>query len=80
MLKNNKETYVTVCHFFTKKILCGFSHAEGYFARRRKEGLPGVLGNKGTLANFWEQGNKIRKIIVRKHLENVWEHGNIGQF
>ena len=31
------------------------------------EGLPGVLGNKRTLANFWEQGNKIRKITVRKH-------------
>ena len=37
-------------------------------------------GNKGIWANFWEQGNKIRKITVRKHSENVWEHGNIGQF
>ena len=45
------------------------------------EGLPGgIEGNKGTLANFWEQGNKIRKITVRKHSERVWEHGNIGQF
>ena len=44
------------------------------------EGLPGVLRNKGTLANFWEQGNKIRKITVRKNSERVWEHGNIGQF
>ena len=56
------------------------------------EGLSGVLGNKGTLnwqniegnkgtlANFWEQGDKIRKITVRKHSERVWEHGNIGQF
>ena len=44
------------------------------------EGLLGVLGNKGTLANFWEQGNKIRKITVRKHSERVWKQGNIGQF
>ena len=39
-----------------------------------------MRGNKGTLANFWEQGNKTRKITVRKHSENAWEHGNIGQF
>ena len=54
------------------------------------EGLPGVLGNKGTLAKYRREqgnisqflgtGNKIRKITVRKHSENVWEHGNIGQF
>ena len=30
--------------------------------------------SKGTLANCWEQGNKIRKITVRKHSERVWEH------
>ena len=36
--------------------------------------------SKGTLANFWEQGTKFRKITVRKHSERVWEHGNIGQF
>ena len=36
--------------------------------------------SKGTLANFWEQGIKFRKITVRKHSERVWEHGNIGQF
>ena len=55
-----------------------------------KEGLPGVWGNKGTLAKYrWEQGNisqflgtreQIRKITVRKHSERVWENGNIGQF
>ena len=39
-----------------------------------------IEGNKGTLANFCEQGNNIRKITVRKHSERVWEHGNIGQF
>ena len=39
-----------------------------------------IEGNKETLAHFWEQGNKIRKITVRKHGERVWEHGNIGQF
>ena len=33
------------------------------------EGLPGVFGNKRTLAK-----------TVRKHSERVWEHGNIGQF
>ena len=58
--------------------------------KTRIEGLPGVWGtrehwqniegNKGTLANFWEQGTKFRKITVRKHSERVWEHGNIGQF
>ena len=36
--------------------------------------------SKGTLASFWEQGIKFRKITVRKHSERVWEHGNIGQF
>ena len=45
-----------------------------------REHWQNIEGNKGTLANFWEQGNKIRKITVRKHSENVWEHGNIGQF
>ena len=54
---------------------------------RLKGGFLGVLGNKGTLAKygreqgnisqFWEQGNKTRKITLRKHSENVWEHGNI---
>ena len=47
---------------------------------RTGEHWQNIEGNKGTLANFWEQGNKIRKITVRKHSENVWEHGNIGQF
>ena len=45
-----------------------------------REHWQNIEGNKGTLANFWEQGNKIRKITVRKHSERVWEHGNIGQF
>ena len=54
------------------------------------EGLPGVLGNKGTLAKYRkEQGNisqflgtgeQNSKNSVRKHSENVWEHWNIGQF
>ena len=65
------------------------------------EGLPGVLGNKGTLPKYrGEQGNvsiflgnrgtKLYKLedeniaskfIKRaKNKENVWEHGNIGQF
>ena len=45
-------------------------------------GEQGDIGkiSKGTLANFWEQGNKIGKITVRKHSERVWEHGNIGHF
>ena len=65
------------------------------------EGLPGVLGNKGTLAKYpreqgymslylgnWgtklyklEEGNIVSKFITRgTNTENVWEHGNIGQF
>ena len=47
---------------------------------RTREHWQNIEGNKGTLAKFWEQGNKIRKITVRKHSERVWEHGNIGQF
>ena len=43
-----------------------------------REHWQNIEGNKGTLANFWEQGNKIRKITIRKHSERVWEHGNIG--
>ena len=45
-----------------------------------REHWQNIEGNKGTLANVWEQGNKIRKITVRKHSERVREHGNIGQF
>ena len=52
--------------------------SQGFWGTR--EHWQNIEGNKGTLANFWEQGNKIRKITVRKHSENVWEHGNIGQF
>ena len=51
--------------------------SQGFWGTR--EHWQNIEGNKGTLANFWEQGNKIRKITVRKHSENVWEHGNIGQ-
>ena len=47
---------------------------------RTREHWQNMKGNKGTLANFWEQGTKFRKITVRKHSERVWEHGNIGQF
>ena len=32
-----------------------------------REHWQNIEGNKGTLANFWEQGNKIRKITLRKH-------------
>ena len=39
-----------------------------------REHWQNIEGNKGTLANFWEQGNKIRKITVRKHSEC----GNMG--
>ena len=45
-----------------------------------REHWQNIEGNKGTLANFWEQGNKTRKITVQKHSERVWEHGNMGQF
>ena len=52
--------------------------SQGFWGTR--EHWQNIEGNKGTLTNFWEQGNKIRKISVRKHSEIVWEHGNIGQF
>ena len=51
--------------------------SQGFWGTR--EHWQNIKGNKGTLANFWEQGNKIRKMTVRKRSENVWEHGNIGQ-
>ena len=65
------------------------------------EGLPGILGNKGTLAKYrrkqgnmsvflGNRGTKLYKLedenIASKFIkrgtnkENVWEHGNIGQF
>ena len=52
--------------------------SQGFLGTR--EHWQNIEGNKGTLANFWEQGTKFRKITVRKHSERVWEHGNIGQF
>ena len=57
---------------------CLLRVSQGFWGTR--EHWQNMEGNKGTLANFWEQGNKIRKITVRKHSERVWEHGNIGQF
>ena len=52
--------------------------SQGFWGTRKH--WQNIEGNKGKLANFWEQGNKIRKITVRKHSDRVWEHGNIGQF
>ena len=52
--------------------------SQGFWGTR--EHWQNIEGNKETLANFWEQGTKFRKITVRKHSERVWEHGNIGQF
>ena len=52
--------------------------SQGFWGTR--EHWQNIEGNEGTLANFWEQGTKFRKITVRKHSERVWEHGNIGQF
>ena len=52
--------------------------SQGFWGTR--EHWQNIEGNKGTLANFCEQGNKIRKITVRKHSERVWEHGNQGNF
>ena len=51
--------------------------SQGFWGTR--EHWQNIEGNKGTLANFWEQGNKIRKITIRKN-SDVWEHGNIGQY
>ena len=52
--------------------------SQGFWGTR--EHWQNIEGNKGTLANFWEQGNKIRKITVRKYSERVWERGNLGKF
>ena len=52
--------------------------SQGFWGTR--EHWQNIEGNEGTLANFWEQGTKFRKITVRKHSERVWKHGNIGQF
>ena len=42
------------------------------------EGLPGVLGNKGTkLYNLEDESNFIKRGANK---ENGWEHGNIEQF
>ena len=41
------------------------SVSQGFWGTR--EHWQNIEGNKGTLGNFWEQGNKIRKITVRKH-------------
>ena len=60
---------------------CGASEmrvSQGFWETR--EHCQNIEGNKGTIVNFWEQGNKILKITVRKHSERVWEHGNIRQF
>ena len=52
--------------------------SQGFWGTR--EHWQNIEGNKGTLANIWEQGTKFRNITVRKKSERVWEHGNIGQF
>ena len=43
--------------------------SQGFWGTR--EHWQNIEGNKGTLGNFWEQGNKFRKITVRKHTERV---------
>ena len=50
----------------------GFTYKINEIIKRVSQGFWGtrehwqnIEGNKGTLANFWEQGNKIRKITVR---------------
>ena len=60
-------------------MICTFLRvSQGFWGTR--EHWQNIEGNKGTLANFWEQGTKFRKITVRKHSERAWEYGNIGQF
>ena len=86
-LKQHQPTFRTSDHESVQAI------SKFHFAATT-EGLPGVLGNKGTLAKyrreqrnisqFWEQGNKIRKITVRKNSDirnrehyfgvGTWEH------
>jgi len=56
--------------------------SQGFWGTR--EHWQNIEGNKGTLADFWEQGNRIRKITVRKNSDIInrehyfrvgtWEH------
>ena len=40
-----------------------------------------ILGNRGTKLNTLEGENMVSKFIKRgTNKENVWEHGNTGQF
>ena len=71
----NKRNYYNTRHLQEIPML---RVSQGFWGTR--EHWQNIKGNKGTLANFWEQGTKFRKITVRKHSERVWEHGNIGQF
>ena len=60
-------------HTFRQFLLSRVS--QGFWGTR--EHWQNIEGNKGTLANFWEQGNKIRKFTVRKNLRKclgTWEH------
>ena len=58
--------------------------SQGFWGTR--EHWQNIEGNKGTLANFWEQGKRIRKITVRKnsdiinreHYFGVFMCGNMG--
>ena len=43
--------------------------SQGFWGTR--EHWQNIEGNKGTLANFWEQGNRIRKITVRKNSDII---------
>ena len=62
----------------------GTSLARQQVSADHSEGLPGVLGNKGTLAKypreheliFWEQGNKTLQIRGRKHCKQIHYKGN----
>ena len=51
--------------------------SQGFWGTR--EHWQNIEGNKGTLANFWEQGNRIRKSTVRINSDIInREHANMG--
>ena len=52
--------------------------SQGFLGTR--EHWQNIEGNNGTLANFWEQGNRIRKITVRKNSDIINREHYFGVF
>ena len=72
-MQGYSHSFLVVSKYLIKPLL---RVSQGFWGT--KEHWQNIEGKRGTLANFWEQGTKFRKITVRKHSERVWEHGNIG--